>query len=209
MLAPEGRPLILSVVLAGGVLLWLGFVPALLLWLLALALGHLLWETKREVPSLPLGLVSPVDGRVRLADTVWDPWLKREAICIGIRLPPLGFAPLRSPTEGKVMEYRQANDVYHGDSYTVAPTGKTVCRALWVRTDEGDDVVFIITSQSRFHRLLSDIQIGQRIGQGQRCGYIFFGSRVDVLAPDNSRVETRKGEKILGGEGVVATLIHS
>ena len=82
------------------------------------------------------------------------------------------------------------------------------CCALWIRTDEDDDVVFAVMSRHRFSRFKTDTAPGERVGQGQRNGFAIFGSQVDVLIPFNARCEASAGTEVLAGSGVIATLVH-
>ncbi len=185
-----------------------GFLAALALWVALLVLGYIYRDPQRPVPSLPLALVGPADGRVASVRHATDPWLKRDVLRIGIRLPSLGIGPLRSPTEGKVMDYRLAHEAYRTVDFCVLPRRVAVCHAMWVRTDEGDDVVLVVSSRWSFHRLQFSVNVGERIGQGQRCGFSHFGSRVDVLAPVSSRAEIDANQHVAAGSTVIASLVH-
>jgi len=209
MIASEGRwPVGLTVVTAAMAQIAWGMWGAWPVWLLAAGLAYLYRDPQRVVPSVPLAVVSPVDGRVTSVRHVSDPWLEREVLRVGIRLPFLGMGFLRSPTEGKVMEYKLAADAYRSSAFCVAPRRTVICHALWVRTDEADDVVFVVSSRWSFHHLRRYVRVGERVGQGQRCGFVYFASRVDVLVPTDSRAEVSRGQRILAGSGVVATLVH-
>ena len=209
MLAPEGRPAVVATAISAvAVYVAFGFLPTIPLWALVAALGYLYRDPVRAVPPRPLALVGPVDGRVASIRRTVDPWLKRDALRIGIRLPWHGIGPLRSPTEGKVMDYRLAHEAYRKADFCVASRRVAVCHAMWVRTDEGDDVVMVVSSRWSFHRLRFSVNVGERIGQGRRCGFSHFGSRVDVLAPDSSRAEIAPGQSIEAGSMVIASLVH-
>lgn len=210
MLSREGRlPVAVSGALALSAQIWLGMKLAWPLWLLAALIFYVFRDPDRSVPSLPLAIVSPVDGRVTSRRPVDDLWLRRNAFRIGICPSFPGIGPLRSPSEGKVMEYKLALEVYRRSEFCVAPRGTAVCHALWVRTDEGDDVVLVVSSRWRFNRLRRHVRVGERVGQGQRCGFMYFASRVDVLVPEASRVEVSTGQRILAGSDVVANLVHA
>lgn len=209
MMTREGRwPVVLVLLAAAMVQIAWGIAVAWPIWLLAAGLVYLFRDPNRVVPSLPLAVVSPVDGRVTSVRRVSDPWLEREVLRVGIRLPFLGVGFLRSPTEGKVMDYKLVGDVYRSSEFCVAPRRTVVCHALWLRTDEGDDVVFVVSSRRSFHRLRRYLLVGERVGQGQRCGFVYFASRVDVLVPADSRAQVSRGQRILAGSSVVATLVH-
>ena len=52
------------------------------------------------------------------------------------------------------------------------------------------------------------VQSGERIGQGQRCGFMSFGARLEVYVPTNSRIDIEVGERVRAGESVIAHFIH-
>ncbi len=209
MIAPEGRPIFSVSVLAALVVhIAFGFYPALPLWGGAGFIAYLFNESVRKVPALPLAIVSPVDGTIRSVRAARDPWLKRDVQRVGIRLPFVGISPLRSPTEGKVIDHIYRHEVFKEEDFCVSPRHTVVCHGLWIQTDEGDDVVLVVSSRWWFHRLTFHTQVGERIGQGRRCGFVWFGSRADVLAPRASRFDVEAGKRIKAGSGVVATLVH-
>ena len=209
MIAPEGRlPIAGVAILAAGIHWTSGLVAAALFWASAIGLAFLFWEPRRLVPSLPLALVAPADGSVTSVRHAADPWLNRQTVRVGIRLARLGVGPLRSPTEGKVMDYRFAHEAFQKADFCVTSRRSAVCHALWIRTDEGDDVVLVVSSRWAFHRVHFFVQAGERLGQGQRCGFSYFGSRVDVLAPESSRGDVCAGQPTRAGATVIAMLIH-
>lgn len=168
---------------------------------LALVLAALLWlfrDPRRKIPSSPLAAVCPVDGRVlELEQGARDPWLDRSAVRLLIEVNALGVYSVRAPVEGKVM--RQWFPGVDDD----APA-----RAQWIQTDEMDDVVVVVKSArltgSRYCRAHS----GERIGQGQRCGYLPFGGVVELWLPENVRLGVQAGDRTLSGVTVLGTLVH-
>jgi phosphatidylserine decarboxylase len=50
---------------------------------------------------------------------------------------------------------------------------------------------------------------GERVGQGQRCGYFYFGGVVDVFMPIQSKVQVEVGQYVEYGSTVLAQIIHS
>lgn len=164
---------------------------------------------KRDVPALPLAVVSPVDGRVVMARQVSDPWLERPALCIGIRMKTPGITPIRSPTEGKVMEFwTQSSTCLSTLRDSDRANAPVSCYALWVRTDEGDDIVIAVSASRFMSRFKSDVAPGERIGQGHRNGFVYRGTQVDVLLPVSTRSHVSEGQQTLAGCGVIATLVH-
>jgi len=169
-----------------------GFV---FLWLLLI-----FRDPVREVPAVPLGVLSPVDGRIIDVSLTDKGVLGGEAHRILVRVNSLGTYTARCPVEGKIMDFRCAESV----QVAVEDTN-----GLWVRTDEKADVVL----QFRAHRFglapLAFQRFGERVGQGHRCAYLRLTRIAEVQIPMNSRILVEKGQKVAAAEDVLAKLPHS
>lgn len=208
LIAREGWPVIAGLTAAallagllGGVLL---AVPA---WVAVATSFYLFRDPRRHVPALPLAVVSPVDGVVTAVEPADDPCLERKAIRIAICMSVAGAYSVRSPVEGRVMRRWQTRLL---DRSCSNPHGNDVHDdyGIWMQTDEADDVVVLIAGGRPLRHPRFYVETGDRAGQGQRCGFIRFGTRIDVLVPETSRLEVAAGQRVHSGESVVATLVH-
>lgn len=156
-------------------------------------------DPHREIPAVPLGVVSPVDGKVIEVSLTDKGALGGEAHKIFIRVSSLGTYTARCPVEGKIMDLRAAL----ADSAAADATS-----GLWVQTDEKDDVVL----QFRGHRLglapLAFLGFGERVGQGQRCAYLRLSRIAEVQLPINGRTLVQAGQRVSAGVDVLAKLPH-
>lgn len=177
---------------------YLGFFWSLPLWLLCLALVFLFRDPVREVPSLPLAVVSPADGEVSQVNIEPDPYLGRKSRRIVIDMFPFGVFTTRSPVEGKVVDMKDCG-ITDGNRH---PHG------VWIQTDEKDDVVVVMDKGRLNTQPSCYIRIGEKVGQGQRCGSIQLGGRVEVYLPETSRIGVEQGTRVLAGTDVIATLVH-
>lgn len=197
-IAGEGVPVLLALGVLVAVLWYLGAHGYALLAAVLLASGFLLFrDPRREIATAPLGIVSPVDGRIVDAGSLDEGVLGRKVHRIVIRVNPFGTYTARCPVEGKVMDL-------HGDqpgSATASGVG-----GLWLHTDEGGDVLL----QFRGHRfgLVPDaiVGYGSRVGQGQRCAYLRWTRFADVELPAEGRVAVSAGQDVLAGSDVLAHL---
>lgn len=174
---------------------WLYLIPS------SLALAWLLFvfrDPPRKIPALPLAVVSPVDGEIISTKHIEDPYLHRPSIRLRTRMHFAGVYSLSSPMEGKVMERWYPEDKVHNSNAS----------AIWVQSDEGDDVVFVLRGGWWHFRPDCGVQSGERIGQGQRCGFMRFGSIVDIYLPERSRPLVKCGDRVSQGSSVVANLVH-
>ncbi len=187
---------------------YVGWVWALPLWLAFVFVLQFFRDPPRKIPAVPLGIVSPADGRVIAVGEARDPYLERPAKRVSIFMNVFNAHVNRSPTEGKVMERW-----YQGGSFFNASLDKASYEnernALWIRTDEGDDVVVVQIAGLVARRILCDRQPGERIAQGERYGFIRFGSRVDTYVPASSQFNVALGDRVKAGSDIIAYLVRS
>lgn len=175
------------------------------LWLAVVFVVQFFRDPPRKIPAAPRGVVAPADGRVIAVGEVEDPYLKRPARRVSIFMNVFNVHSNRCPVEGKVMERW-----YHQGAFLNAALDKASehneRNALWIKTDEGDDVVVVQVAGLIARRILCYAQPGERIAQGERYGFIRFGSRVDVYLPPASRIEVGLGDRVRGASEVIAQL---
>jgi phosphatidylserine decarboxylase len=209
MIAREGLvPISVACVAAAAVASYAGALWSLPLWALAAYLLYLFRETVPAIPNLPLAVLSPGDGRVIEVTNARDPWLDRDSCRIRIELDGLGVGVLRSPIEGKVMDYWTSAQPCAQPGALRATGFSPNCYSAWVQTDEGDDIVFAVSSLRPISRFKLYFAPGERVGIGQRSGFIYFGSTVDVLMPANTRPEVAAGSKVESGCTVLGHLVR-
>ena len=209
MIAREGLvPISVAFVAAAAVANVAGTLWSLPLWALGAYLLYLFRETVPAIPNLPLAVLSPGDGRVVEVTKEWDPWLDRDSCRVRVQLDGLGIGVLRSPVEGKVMDYWTSAQPFH-EPGALRITGLSPnCYSIWVQTDVGDDVVFAVSSLRPISRFKLYFAPGERVGTGQRSGFIYFGSIVDVFLPLNARPEAAAGCKVKSGCTVLGNLVR-
>lgn len=207
MIAREGILPISVAGIAGAVTAhFAGVLWSLPLWALAAYLLYLFRETIPDVPNLPLAVLSPGDGRVLNVSSKPDPYLDRDAHRVRIDLGGLGIGVLRSPIEGKVMNYWTSAQPFNRPGASSPPGGSPNCYSVQVRTDEGDDVVFAVSSLRPISRFKLYAAPGERVGIGQRIGFLYFGNVVDVFMPPSAVPETRAGAGAEAGCTVLGRL---
>ena len=132
-------------------------------------------DPDRDVPSDPLGVLSPVDGRVVGIGQDGDD--RRVLLRVGLFSPYM----LRCPVEGRILESG------HG---------------LRIRTDEGEEVGMRI-SGPRWLPSAAVVGYGERIGQGQRCGLLRMARIVEIRLPRDATILVERGAALRAGETVL------
>jgi len=156
-------------------------------------------DPRRIIPASPLGVVSPVDGRVVDINLADNGVFQGEAHRVLIRIDVLGTYTARAPVEGQIKDLRSVA----ADQVVDYPTN-----ALWVQTDEDDDVVV----QFRGYRFglppKSFIGFGQRVGQGQRCAYLRLTRFAEVHLPIETKIRGKPGQVLVAGHDLIGKLTH-
>jgi phosphatidylserine decarboxylase len=78
--------------------------------------------------------------------------------------------------------------------------------SILLRLPTGQEVVVVQIAGLIARRILCDIHEGQSIATGQRIGIIRFGSRTDLYLPDGTQPLVSPGQRMIGGETVIAEL---
>jgi phosphatidylserine decarboxylase len=174
-----------------------------LLALLAAAMIYVLGrDPARDVPSQPLGIVSPVDGRVAASGVGQDPFLGREALVIELQQGVFASAILSSPTEGRIEQ------IWAGPDMPGFDEGRRL--AIHLSTDEGDEVVLVIgRPRSLRGPLRWSVQPGERVGQGQRRGVAGWGRCVTLYLPPGSTAAPAAGLAVQAGSSQLCQLMHA
>jgi len=200
IIASEGWRYITPILVASIIAQFYFHYWAIFLWVVFLTSLYLFRDPFRRSPGAPLGIVSPVDGTIIDVAVKQDPFLKREAHFIQLLMPFYTIFSIRSITEGKVMD----------QWYQVLDDDKSCpCFAVWIQTDEGDDLVIVLRPGRWFKQITSYFVTGERVGQGHRMGYVLFGTCVDVYISRTATIEVEKGDKVSAATDILAQLVHN
>lgn len=140
----------------------------------------------RSVPSVALGVFSPVDGRVLEVGRVEAGDTGQAALRILIEIDSFGTYTARAPVEG-----------------TIKNLGKN---ALWIQTDEGQDVVLRFSDHRFGLAPKSFARYGERLGQGQRCAYLRLTRLAEVQFPADGQILVEAGQSVVAGTDVIGNV---
>jgi phosphatidylserine decarboxylase len=174
---------------AGGILIFLG-----------LFVFYFFRDPQRSVPSEPGIVVSPADGHViEIVDEPFDATMGRR---ITIFLSIWDVHVQRAPVAGRV-----AGVVYRpGRFYAAmrkAASRENEQNVISIHTP-GGMLVFKQIAGAIARRVICWKHEGEEVSLGERVGLIRFGSRVDVWLPLESQVVVKRGQKVKGGESILA-----
>jgi phosphatidylserine decarboxylase len=56
-------------------------------------------------------------------------------------------------------------------------------------------------------RIVPFAKEGERVARGERMSLIQFGSRTDVYLPLSAKIKVKLGDRVVGGESIMAQLV--
>ena len=185
--AQEGVPLLVITFVVVLLLMryyepWVAVLPGILFVLLYMVFR----DPLRSVPSVALGVFSPVDGEVIEVERLEAGETGEAAHRIVIRVDSLGTYTARAPVEGSIKDLRK--------------------KALWLQTDEGEDVVLKFSGFRFGLAPRSFAEYGGRLGQGQRFAYLRLTRFAEVQFPDDGKVLVEAGQRVVAGTDVIGNV---
>jgi phosphatidylserine decarboxylase len=152
----------------------------------------------------PAHVIAPANGKIVIVEKAMeDEYLKSECIQISIFMSPLDVHVNRMPVGGKICYYR-----YHQGKYLVAWHPKSSLlnerTSVAVESENGKVLLFRQIAGAVARRICCYVKEGEFRLQGQEMGFIKFGSRVDVFLPLDAEVRVKVGDRVVGGESVLA-----
>ncbi len=177
----------------GGLLGWPAALPGLLL---AAFFLYFFRDPRRAPPADERLIVAPADGRVTLAAP------EGEGYRISIFLSVFDVHVNRAPISGRVSEVERRAGRFMNALRAESAVVNEQVRSRMEGRQGGLEMIQIAGLLAR--RIEFWPVPGTEIQRGQRVGLIKFGSRVDLRLPPAARPRVRVGDRVKGGESVVA-----
>ena len=207
-IAREGYPLIFTAViltllafLAGWVLL------GIILGLIGLAMAGFFRDPERQPPAGEDLVVSPADGKVvSVAGVKGDSPFLGSATRVSIFLSPLDVHINRTPVEGRIAKvmYQQGKFLA---AYKEEASQRNEQNALSIVDSKGRTLGVVQIAGVVARRIICRAKPGDRLARGERFGLIMFGSRTDTYLPEGCQVAVTEGQRVKGGETVLARFV--
>jgi len=205
MALTEARPFLIGAAVLLGACLWQGWwLPSALAGLLLAGLLLFFRDPHRQPPADPLALVSPADGTVICVDEAEDPCFDLGKFRrVGIFLSVLDVHVNRSPCDGVVEKtHYSAGEFLDARRLEVDLRNEN---QTWLLTSPRGPILVRQIAGLIARRIVAWKKPLDLVRQGQRIGMIRFGSRTDLYVPGACTVRVKVGQKVKGGETVLAT----
>ena len=149
-------------------------------------------------------IISSADGKVVTIEEVYeDEYFKDKRRQVSVFMSPINVHMNRHTIGGKI-KYAK----YHPGKYLVAwhPKSSTENERTTIVTEHKSGKALLLRqiAGALARRIVFYCKEGDEVQQGSECGFIKFGSRVDLFLPLDAIVEVKIGEAVKGGETVIA-----
>lgn len=176
-------------------------------------------DPERAVPDPGHHVLAPADGRVLVAGAVQpgaaptsgleggsgdSPGAPSEWQQISIFLSPMNVHVNRIPASGRItkVDYKRGRflPAYHDEAAMTNERSE-----IWIDHD-GQTIVARQIVGILARRVVCRAQLGASVRAGDRYGIMKFGSRMDIFVPASARITVQVGDRVRGGETVIAVL---
>ena len=205
IIAREGWPfLVLAAILAGLSSVYCVYL-AIPMWIIFLFILQFFRDPPRVTTGGDSAVSAPADGRVIVIDEAHDPYTNQTSLKISIFMNVFNVHSNRIPVSGTV----DTKQYYPGRFFNAAldkASDNNERNALLLTSKEGHRVTCVQIAGLIARRILCYVDEGSNVTKGERFGFIRFGSRVDLYLPKTTKVLVSLGDKVVGGETLLAEL---
>lgn len=162
-------------------------------------------DPNRTAPEDDRAIISAADGRVVGIAEEFEPGYFNERVWrVSIFLSIFDVHVNRAPISGTVNHLE-----YYPGKFLAAYKDKASLEnermEIGIVSRTGAKVMFKQIAGIIARRVVCDLHEGQLVKAGERMGMIRYGSRVDMFFPLSAKVLVNMGQKVSGGETIIAT----
>jgi phosphatidylserine decarboxylase len=207
-IAKEGYPLIFTAVILTLLAFLAGWMAlGIILGLIGIAIAGFFRDPERQAPLGEGLVVSPADGKVvSIAGVKGDPFFLGSATRVSIFLSPFDVHINRTPVEGKIANVTYQRGRFFA-AYKEEASQQNEQNVLSIVDGKGRTLGVVQIAGVMARRIICRAKPGDQLARGERFGLIMFGSRTDTYLPEGCRVEVTEGQRVKGGETVLARFV--
>ena len=202
----EGIPFVLATLIIAAffaiLYFWIGgAIPVIGIVLFLVLTGFMAYffrDPQRTVPGETGIIVSAADGRVTRVED------RENGKFVSVFLSPLDVHVNRAPIAGKVVKV----DYVKGKKNPATSDRASLINERNSLTIEGEKLTVVCTQIAGIvaRRIVCWSKTGDNLELGEKFGLIKFSSRTDLLMPNEVEVLVKVGDRVTGGETVIAKL---
>ncbi|MCF6364624.1 MAG: phosphatidylserine decarboxylase family protein [Bacteroidales bacterium] len=163
-------------------------------------------KPKRIIKLSTKNILSPADGKVVVIEkTKETEYFKDERIKVSVFMSLWNVHINFYPVAG-IIKYAK----YHKGKYLLAINPKSSEEnertTIVVENEEKKEILFRQIAGTVARRIVYYAKKDDKVKQAQECGFIKFGSRLDIFIPLDADIKVKIGDKVKGTQSVIAEI---
>jgi phosphatidylserine decarboxylase len=165
-------------------------------------------DPNARVPTDKNVVVSPGHGKVDAIGTTSEPaFMGGECQRISIFLSVLNVHVQNAPVSGVVKHFKYTEGQFLNALKTESAThNENVLIGFEASEPRGTKIGIRLIAGLIARRIVPWVEHGTTVQRGDRISLIQFGSRVDVYLPRTAQIKIKLGDRVVGGETILAIL---
>ena len=167
---------------------------------LALFMAFFFRDPTRTIPTEADIVVSAADGKVTRVEE------RENGKFVSVFLSPVDVHINRAPIAGEVIKV----ELLQGKKAPATSNEASQTNERNAMTIEGEKMTVVCTQIVGIvaRRIVCWRKAGDNLTLGEKYGLIKFGSRTDLLMPTNVEILVKVGDRVVGGETIIAKLME-
>jgi phosphatidylserine decarboxylase len=159
-----------------------------------------------RVPSERSLVVSPAHGKIDVIDTLNEPqFMGGQCQRISMFLSVLDVHVQNAPVSGRVAYFKYTEGQFKSAIKTEsAAFNENVLIGFEASEPLGIRIGLRLIAGVLARRIVPWVEAGDEVARGDRISLIQFGSRCDLYLPPSAQIKIKLGDKVVGGETVLA-----
>ena len=166
---------------------------------LALFMAYFFRDPRRTIPTEADIIVSAADGKVTRVED------RENGKFVSVFLSPVDVHINRAPIAGRVLKV----ELFQGKKAPATSNEASQTNERNAMTIKGEKMTVVCTQIVGIlaRRIVCWSKAGDTLALGEKYGLIKFGSRTDLLMPNNVEIYVKVGDRVIGGETIIGKLL--
>lgn len=181
------------------------WIVAIIVWGFTLFITSFFRSPNRVMRTDAGAVFSPADGKiVALEEVDENEYFQGKRIVVSVFMSIWNVHVNWFPVAGRIDYFR-----HHHGLFLVAwhpKSSEDNERTTTVVDMGGEKIMFRQIAGLVARRIVSYARVGHRVEQNTQCGFIKFGSRVDIFLPLDADIRVKLGDKVVGTQTLIARL---
>ena len=178
------------------------------LWVLFVAFTlYFFRDPTPNVPGDPNAIGAPAHGKVDMIDEIGEPeFMGGPVRRVSIFLSVFDVHVQQAPVAGKIVCLKHTPGLFLNALNTdSAAHNENVLIGIQSSEKAREKIGVRLIAGLIARRIIPWVAVANEVQRGERLSLIQFGSRVDLYLPLNAKILVKLGDKVVGGETIMAT----